>query len=114
VGDIVAVVTRYFGGTLLGKGGLVRAYSGGVQLALETLPVAETVARVTMVAVIEYGALSSVRRVLPEYEAEVVAEEFAADVSLHLLVPEEQAEGLGAALIDLTNGQALVEIDAAG
>jgi uncharacterized YigZ family protein len=113
VGDIVAVVTRYFGGTLLGKGGLVRAYSGGVQLALETLPVAEKVARVTVVAVIEYGALSSVRRLLPEYEAEVLAEEFAADVSLQLLVPEEAADGLANALIDVTNGQALVEVAAA-
>ena len=38
VGDVTAVVTRYFGGTKLGKGGLVRAYSGGVQQALATLP----------------------------------------------------------------------------
>ncbi len=43
VGEIVAVVTRYFGGTLLGKGGLVKAYSGGVQYALETLPLGERV-----------------------------------------------------------------------
>ena len=38
VGNICAVVTRYFGGTLLGKGGLVKAYSGGIKLALEDLP----------------------------------------------------------------------------
>src|SRR5690349_3350547 len=43
VGDICAVVTRYFGGTLLGTGGLVKAYSGGVQLALVDLPTIERV-----------------------------------------------------------------------
>lgn len=43
VGDICCVVTRYFGGTLLGKGGLVKAYSGGIQLALSELPTAEHV-----------------------------------------------------------------------
>src|SRR5215203_4399750 len=43
LGDLCVVVTRYFGGTLLGKGGLVKAYSGGVQLALADLPTTERV-----------------------------------------------------------------------
>jgi len=41
VGEIVAVVSRYFGGTKLGTGGMVKAYSGAVQHALETLPLIE-------------------------------------------------------------------------
>ncbi len=53
IGDICAVVTRYFGGTLLGKGGLVRAYSGGVQLALGDLPTLERVPRTELEVVID-------------------------------------------------------------
>ncbi len=109
VGDVVATVTRYFGGTLLGTGGLVRAYSGGVQAALLELPRAEKRARVELLLVLDYGALSGVRRLLPEYEADVLDEEFAADVTLRLRLPEEQAAPLSAAVIDLTHGQALIE-----
>lgn len=109
VGDVVATVTRFFGGTLLGTGGLVRAYSGGVQAALQGLPLLEKRERVQLVAVLDYGALSSVRRLLPEFEAELLDEEFAGDVTLRLRLPAEQAAPLTAALIDLTHGQALIE-----
>ena len=67
VGDIVAVVTRYFGGTLLGTGGLVKAYSGGVQLGLQTLPVVEKVAMAEVMVVIDYSAVTPFQRLLPDY-----------------------------------------------
>ena len=53
IGDICAVVTRYFGGTLLGKGGLVKAYSGGVQLALATLPLQEKVPKAELLVLFD-------------------------------------------------------------
>ncbi len=109
VGDITAVVTRYFGGTLLGRGGLVRAYSGGVKLALETLPLAEHRPMADLSIVIEYSVVAQVQRLLPEYEAEIVGQEYAVDVSLNLRLPETQAEPLQAALMELTNGQVLIE-----
>src|SRR5215218_8245898 len=62
VGDVVAVVTRYFGGTLLGKGGLVRAYTGCVQQALEHLPTTERVRKVRIAIEIEYASVDGVRR----------------------------------------------------
>lgn len=110
VGDLVAVVTRYFGGTLLGKGGLVRAYSGGVQAALQTLPLIEKVPKAMVTAVLEYGALTGMRRLLPPYEAEVVDEEFAADITVRILLPDVHAEAFCVALVDLTHGQALIEV----
>lgn len=109
VGDVVATVTRYYGGTLLGTGGLVRAYSGGVQAALLELPRAEKRARVELLLVLDYSALSGVRRLLPQFEADVVDEEFAADVTLRLRLPAEQTEPFAAAVVDLTHGQALIE-----
>jgi uncharacterized YigZ family protein len=109
VGDIVAVVTRYFGGTLLGTGGLVKAYSVGVQLGLQSLPLVEKVALAEIVVVIDYSAVTPFQRLLADFEAEVVRQEFAADATFVLKLPEEKVEGLAAHVVELTNGLALVE-----
>ena len=111
VGEICAVVTRYFGGVLLGKGGLVRAYSGGVQLALATLPTAERVPRRTLILVADYSAVTPLRRLLPKHEAEILAEEYGADVTYRLQTPAANLDALCAALVDLTGGQALIELE---
>ena len=62
VGDIVAVVTRFFGGTKLGTGGLVRAYSGGVKSALAQLTLQEKVARQTLKLGCAYHWISEIGR----------------------------------------------------
>lgn len=109
VGDVCFVVTRYFGGILLGKGGLVRAYSGGVKLALATLPLAQHVPTVDLLVVIDYANVTPVQRLLPEFEAELRGEEYAADVTYRIRLPEEQATALQRRLAELTNGQVLIE-----
>lgn len=111
VGDVSAVVTRYFGGTLLGKGGLVKAYSGGVQLGLASLPLIERVPSAELLAVIDYAAVTPFQRMLDEYEAELLNEEFAADVTMQVKLPLEQKEHFIAALTEMTNGNALVEVE---
>ena len=112
LGDIVAVVTRYFGGTKLGKGGLVRAYSGGVQHALETLPTREFAPTVNLAVIIDYAHITPVQRLLPEFEAEIVDQDYATDVTLRLRLPIEQSKPLKERLVALTNGQVLIEDDA--
>jgi len=109
LGDICAVVTRYFGGTLLGKGGLVKAYSGGVQTALSSLPIGEKVPVAELEVMIDYALVTPVKRALPDFEAELLAEDYAVDVTFHIKLPEEQMDPLIAALTGLTNGQAIVE-----
>lgn len=111
VGDIVAVVTRYFGGTLLGKGGLVRAYSGGVQYGLESLPTAEKVEKTQLTVLFDYSAITAMQRMLPDYETEVLEESYGVDVSYRLQMPSEQVARFRVDLADLTNGQAVVEED---
>lgn len=110
VGDIVAVVTRYFGGTLLGKGGLVKAYSGGVQLALASASLTERVPRATAAVIIDYSSVTPFQRLTPDFEVEVLEEEYGVDVSYTLKLPVEHLEPFTAAVIELTNGQALVEV----
>ena len=109
VGDIAAVVTRYFGGILLGKGGLVRAYSGGVQYALESLPTTEKVEKTQLTVLFDYSAITAVQRMLPDYETEMLEESYAVDVSYRVQMPAEQVARFRVDLANLTNGQAVVE-----
>ncbi len=109
LGDIAAVVTRYYGGTNLGKGGLVRAYSSGPQYALEGLQVTEHVAQSVLEVVIDYTNVTPVQRMLPEYEAVIMDETYAADVTYRIQLPAERADDFEQALVGLTNGTVLVE-----
>jgi uncharacterized YigZ family protein len=110
VGDICAVVTRYFGGTLLGKGGLVKAYSGGVQLALSDLPTVERVPKSHLEIIIDYSAITTFKRMLPDYEAEILGEEYAVDATFRVELPSEHMAAFTEAVTTLTNGQALIEV----
>ena len=110
VGDVAVIVTRYFGGTLLGKGGLVRAYTGCVQQGLEHLPTTERVRKVRLAIELEYASVDGVRRMLPAHEAELVAEQYAATVGYQLVLPCSRLETFQTALLDLTNGQVLLEV----
>jgi putative IMPACT (imprinted ancient) family translation regulator len=110
VGDICAVVTRYFGGTLLGTGGLVKAYSGGVQLALTELPTLERVPKSRLEIVTDYSAITLFKRLLPQYEVEVLNEEFVADATFRLQLPSERLAEFIAAVTSLTNGLALIDL----
>jgi uncharacterized YigZ family protein len=110
VGDICAVVTRYFGGTLLGTGGLVKAYSGGVVLALTELPTTERVPKARLEVVTDYSAITLFKRLLPPFEVEVLNEEYVADATFRLQLPSERVEEFTQAVTDLTNGLALIEL----
>jgi len=111
VGEIVAVCTRYYGGTKLGTGGLSRAYSGGVKLALEGLPTEERVDRVTLEVVVDYEAVDGLQRLLGEFEALVEAEDYGERVTYRVSVPEERVEGLTEAVANLTRGRGEVGRD---
>jgi uncharacterized YigZ family protein len=105
IGDIAVVVTRYYGGTKLGTGGLVRAYSGGVKAVLEALPICEKIALTTVLAAGPYRWVTPVERLLPDFEAAVTEQEFAADVTWRITLPEERAAALAAALVELSHGE---------
>lgn len=111
VGEIAAVVTRYFGGTKLGTGGLVKAYSGSVQLALESLPLVERVDYVDAVVSMGYPSISAVQQTIASLEIEVVEQEYGADVRYRLRVPRANVEAFRAALADATRGEAELRVE---
>lgn len=109
VGEVVAVSTRYFGGVKLGKGGLQRAYSGGVRLALDSMPRAERVRRATFWVVVEYPARDPVARAAADLDAVLLAEEYGAEVRLEVAVPEGALAEFRRAVAEVTSGRGRVE-----
>ncbi len=94
LGDVVIVVTRYFGGTKLGTGGLVRAYGGAAKEALNILPVIEKISTVTLETTVPYHSYEGFKRLLAEHEANIIDETFASNVTVRFTVPEEYREML--------------------
>lgn len=106
LGDVVVVVTRYFGGTLLGTGGLVRAYGDTAKAVLAELPREAKIERRELIVALPYPAFEPVRRLIAAHEGAITSEEFAADVTLTILLPTTHLAALTAAIIEATAGQA--------
>lgn len=109
IGEAAIVVTRYFGGIKLGTGGLVRAYSGAVKKAVETLPVKEKIIPAHISIIIDYSSLSAVKHLADSYKAEIIKEKYEADVSLVFELPMEIAGSFHESLINITRGEIIVE-----
>ena len=105
--NVLLTVTRWFGGTLLGTGGLVRAYTESAQLALAGAPTAELVPLTRFTLALTYLQYETVRRRLPEFAATVTGEEFGAGVTLAGELPTSKFAAFSAAVRDLTNGAAV-------
>lgn len=109
LGDVTVVVTRYFGGTLLGTGGLVRAYGDAVKATLAALPRAERVTMRDLAAHVGYGVYATARRALETAGAQIDDEQFGAEVRLAARVPADAYTRAVAALAEATAGQARLE-----
>ncbi len=109
LGDTAVVVTRYFGGIKLGKGGMVKAYTAAVQTALDRLLRAERIDWCKLCATFDYALVNVLERRLPEFEAEVLATDYAEKVSWQLRLPEERAAAFRQMFEDLSAGQGLLK-----
>jgi uncharacterized YigZ family protein len=106
LGDVVLVVTRYFGGTLLGTGGLVHAYGDAAKAVLAVLARTEKIERRELTVTLPYTAYEPARRLAAAHAGEMLEELFAADVTLRVLLPVAQVAAFTMALEELTAGQA--------
>ncbi len=105
LGDVVIVVTRYFGGTKLGTGGLVRAYSGAAKAALLALPVELKIEKIMLGITVPYSYYERLTLLLAAAEAVVDSADFAADVTVYATLPADQLDALTAAVREMTAGQ---------
>ena len=107
--DICCVVTRYFGGILLGGGGLVRAYSTSAKLAVENAEIMNMCECYRISFQMDYNLYSKVAYFLPQYEVKELSSKFEDNIFLELLVKEEHFEPLKAKLTDVSNGKIEIE-----
>lgn len=103
--DVCVVVTRYFGGILLGTGGLVRAYSHGAKIAVDAAHVMYMAPCIRMTVRCEYGFYGKLTYLLPDYQIRVEDSVFAEDVTLTLIIRKDRYEPFEKALTELSNGQ---------
>lgn len=105
IGDIVLVTTRYFGGTKLGKGGLVRAYTLSAQLALENLPTqikaSKTIIRINNMP---YPLYETIKRFITQFSGKIQDEVFREDVSIQVEFLEEFLEEFIIAVREASSG----------
>jgi uncharacterized YigZ family protein len=105
IGEIVAVVTRYFGGTKLGTGGLVRAYSGSVRNALVGLSTEEKRDLITLTAAFDYPKIAAVKQIIESFDSRITEEHYEADVSFKIELPADNEDSFIRAITDSTGGK---------
>jgi len=105
LGDVALVVSRYFGGTKLGKGGLVKAYTEAALAALTQLPRGEKITWRRLRLELPYALLKPLELQLNNHEAMVVERQFSERINLQVKLPEEQIRLLTEALNELSSGQ---------
>ncbi len=107
--DVFLVVTRYFGGTLLGTGGLVRAYTSAAQEALAHTEIITNIHGIKLRITTDYTGLGKIQYLIGQRKLEILDTVYSDHVELTVLVPDDERGSLVKDLMEGTNGQAQTE-----
>lgn len=106
--NAVVVVTRYFGGTLLGTGGLVRAYQKAVKEGLHNCKMIEQKVGVKVFLRTDYNGIGKIQYVLGQHAIHVINSEYTENVTIEAMIPIELLEELKITIQEVTNGKAKI------
>lgn len=107
--NAVVVVTRYFGGTLLGTGGLVRAYQGAVKEGLKNSVILERLIGIKLKITTDYIGIGKLQYITSQMEITTLDTEYTDIVAMINLVPLDQYNQFEKKVIEATNGKAIIE-----
>lgn len=108
--DVAVVVTRYFGGTLLGTGGLVRAYQGATKAGLEASNVITKYHGQKLLVETDYTGLGKIQYILGQRGLKILNVDYTDKVVLEVLLPEDEIQRVQTEITEGTNGQARMEL----
>lgn len=109
IGEVTVVVTRYFGGILLGTGGLVKAYQSSVKMALEAVPTRIRTKTKRIKFSVEHRFVNQVLRKIETANGRILEKHFDMDADFDVEIPEDLAETFAKELEELTRGALLIE-----
>lgn len=107
--NVLLVVIRYFGGTLLGTGGLVRAYTSSSKEAVQAADIVVRVSGYRLKIMTDYTGLGKIQYILAQKGIEIEDSEYAENVILKIVLPKDEEQGLIKEITETTNAQAKVE-----
>jgi len=110
LGDVAVVVTRYFGGTLLGTGGLVKAYTESVQLVVNAVGRGRRVPVHVAMLAIPYNLLERLRLLVTRQGGDILGEDFAGDITMTLQFPVDSFDAFEDALREVSAGTLKAEV----
>ena len=102
--NVLVIVTRYFGGTLLGTGGLVRAYGQSSKAAIENSRLLRVCEGVSFSVECDYNSIGKIKYIIAQMNIEA-KEEYGANVKLDIEMPKENFEKFKSQVVEATNGQ---------
>jgi len=108
VTNVVCVVTRYFGGVLLGTGGLVRAYQGAVQAGLASSTIIDKKEGIQLTVGTDYTELGKLQYLIAQQNLTLIDTVYTEKVELQLMVPAEQQQEVEKEIVEATNGSARI------
>ena len=109
--DCVVVVTRYFGGILLGASGLTRAYTKGAVIAISAAGTVEKVLGLRVSIDVDYDLYGKIQYICGENNWHIEDTEFTDKVKIYILAEKDKAEDIKSKIIESTNGKAIIDFD---
>ena len=107
--NICVCIIRYFGGTLLGTGGLVKAYGDAVKEVLKCVETEELIERISFRIVLPYDGYTLLKRLLDEVKATSLSEDFATGITVRGQIPVSEKERLNSGVLDIGQGRIQIE-----
>lgn len=103
--NIIVLIIRYFGGTLLGTGGLVKAYGDSTKLVLDGIKTEELVEKSSFSLTIGYEMYENTKRLLASVAADSIKEDFGTEIVITGTIPVSNKDALASQISDLSNGK---------